>query len=199
MKSEHPSVRTVSMAARFLAAIAISTACGSALAQYVWTNEKGVRQYSDQPPPPSVPDSRIIRGKNMPTATGGASQAANSGAANPGAANPGAVNPGAARPDALGSGEAGARAKAPSIAERNAEFNKRRTQQAENEKKAAEEEKMAQQKKSNCERASNYKRTLESGARISRIGANGEQAVLNDEQRAQELREAQKALESCAG
>jgi hypothetical protein len=163
-------------AARWLVVFAMASTGAQALAQYVWTNEKGVRQYSDQPPPASVPDSRIIRGKNMPAATPPAAGVAPAGASAAPTAKPAA----------------------PSLTERNADFNKRRAQQAENDKKAAEEEKLAQQKKSGCERAANYKRTLESGARISRINGKGEQAVLNEEQRVQELREAEKALEACA-
>src|SRR5687767_2366081 len=35
--------------------------CALAQAQWVWVNEKGIRQYTDQPPPASVPPSRILK------------------------------------------------------------------------------------------------------------------------------------------
>ena len=30
-------------------------------AQYVWLNDKGVKQYSDMPPPAAVPNQRILK------------------------------------------------------------------------------------------------------------------------------------------
>ncbi|WP_395398836.1 DUF4124 domain-containing protein [Pseudoduganella sp. UC29_106] len=32
-----------------------------AQAQWMWVNERGVKQLSDQPPPPSVPPGRILK------------------------------------------------------------------------------------------------------------------------------------------
>ncbi len=175
---------SLKVAARCLVVFAMAGACAQAMAQYVWLDEKGVRQYSDQPPPPSVPNSRILRGKGMPAAPApGAPEAA--------AAN-GAVNP-------ASNSTTPAKTATPSIAERNAEFNKRRAQRAADEKKAADQQKLAEQKKLNCERAASYKRSLENGMRVARTNANGEQVILNDEQRAQELQEANRMLESCTG
>src|SRR6478672_9066490 len=112
MKSGH-----LAYTARMLVALAMTATCVQAAAQYVWTNENGVRQYSDRPPPASVPDSRIIRGKNMPAAM--LSSAPSSSPSANAALAPSAV----------------VRPAAPSLAERNADFNKRRKEQAENEKK----------------------------------------------------------------
>ncbi|MDO9217736.1 MAG: hypothetical protein Q7U14_10715, partial [Lacisediminimonas sp.] len=161
--------------------------CSMAWGQYVWLNEKGVKQYSDKPPPPSVPDSRIIK-----PARNAGTQAASALASPPApAAGDAPARPADAAPQASGKG-------APTIAERNADFNKRRAQQAEADKKTADQQKLAQEKASNCERAASYKRSLESGARIARVGKNGEQAFISDEQRAQEIKEASKLLEGCA-
>lgn len=44
-----------------IAAVTALHATGAAFAQYVWVDEKGIRQYSDMPPPPSVPTSRILK------------------------------------------------------------------------------------------------------------------------------------------
>jgi hypothetical protein len=46
---------------RLLAAGVLLTWSGLALAQYVWLDEKGTKQFSDRPPPPNVPDSRILK------------------------------------------------------------------------------------------------------------------------------------------
>lgn len=168
MKGSRP---VSTLAGKALAALALLSACAGAMAQYVWTDEKGVRQYSDRPPPASVPANRILRGPGV---------APPSSAAIPAPAADAATRP------------------APSVADRNAEFNKRRAERAEKEKKDAEQEKLAEQKKQNCQRAANYKRSLESGMRMARVNANGEQVILDDAQRAQELQEASRVLESCA-
>ena len=57
MKTRYIPQRLVRLAAcALLAALA-----APALAQYVWLDEKGVKQYSDMPPPASVPTNRILK------------------------------------------------------------------------------------------------------------------------------------------
>ena len=82
-------------------------------------------------------------------------------------------------------------------AEKNAEFNKRKMEQAELDKKAAEQEKLAADKAKNCERARAYHRALDSGERLARMDGNGERYFLNEQQRAQELRETKRMLDEC--
>ncbi|HYD95738.1 MAG TPA: DUF4124 domain-containing protein [Noviherbaspirillum sp.] len=165
---------------RLLAAAAVMLAiAGShlpAAAQYVWLDEKGTRQYSDMPPPPSVPASRILK--------------------QPGKAVAPASGPAAGSSDGKPA-SAPAPAGEMSIAEKNAEFKKRRMEQAEKEKKAAEEARLAAEKAKNCERARDYQRVLDAGERVARIDKNGERAFLTDEQRAQESRDARRVLEGC--
>jgi hypothetical protein len=141
---------------------------GAAHAQYVWLDEKGVKQFSDMPPPSSIPASRILK-------------------------QPGVSMP-AAAPVASSSPEAKPQV---TTAEKNAEFRKRQTERAEKEKKAAEEAKVASEKARNCERAQEYHRALESGERISRTDKNGERSFLSDEQRAREVRESRRVLDEC--
>ncbi|WP_019141054.1 DUF4124 domain-containing protein [Noviherbaspirillum massiliense] len=156
-------------------AIAISSFAGAAFAQYVWIDERGVKQYSDIPPPSSVPKSRILKERGRPVAPAANDQAANESATT-----------------------ASLDKKAPmTTAEKNAEFQKRRTEQAEKEKKANEEAKIAAENSKNCERARNYKRTLESGERIAQNDQNGERSFMTDEQRAHELREVGQLLQKC--
>lgn len=140
-------------------------------AQYIWLDEKGVKQYSDMPPPSSVPSSRILK------------------------------QPGGARaPSALEQKEAEnvALPKAtPTLAEQNAEFKKRRMEQAEKEKKAVEQTKLAADKAKNCDRARDYLRILEAGERIFHTDKSGERTFLTDEQRAVDMRDARRMLEEC--
>lgn len=143
----------------------------AALAQYVWLDEKGTKQFSDMPPPSSVPRSRILK--------------------QPGSAPPAATQEtGEEKPAAAPKSE-------PTLAEKNAEFRKRRSEQAEKEKKAAEEAARTAQNAKNCERAQEYQRSLESGERIFRTDKNGERAYLSDEQRAQEARDNRRVLAEC--
>jgi hypothetical protein len=48
-------------AARLVACVLAVICAAPATAQYVWLDEKGVKQYSDMPPPASVPAGRILK------------------------------------------------------------------------------------------------------------------------------------------
>lgn len=158
-----------------LATLAVSSA---AFAQYVWLDERGVKQYSDMPPPASVPQKRILK------APGSSSRAVASTSAE------------SAAPATQG--EETAKDKTPlTTAEKNADFNKRRAEQAEKEKKAAEEAQRVAENAKRCEQARSYQRALQSGTRIARTDNNGERSFLSDEQRASEAREAQRILDAC--
>ena len=150
------------------AAAAFSMTSGAS-AQYIWLDDKGVKQFSDMPPESSVPASRILRAPNLTA------------------------------PDApvtISNARSAARTEI-TIAEKDAEFRKRKLQQAEKEKIAMEERRQATQKAKECEHARAFQRTLESGRRIVRTDKNGERAYLTDDQRARELQDARNMLESC--
>src|SRR5690606_22642704 len=150
-------------------ALAAALLCGAAMAQYVWIEENGVRQYSDRPPPASVPPQRILKAPGK--------------AAAPAAP---ASSPAGAVPEA-GAGPAPAldstRADAPTLAQRNAEFQRRRIEQSEKEQQAAQQQTLAAERQRACEQAGAYQRTLESGMRIARTGPNGERLFLSDSER----------------
>ena len=167
--------------------VLLGATCSMAWAQHVWVDEKGIKQYSDKPPPASVPRERILKPAPKPVASLIQSAPARSAAADAPATPAGPASPAAS---------AGGKAP-PTLADRNADFNKRRAEQAEKDKKIREQEKLAQDKAKNCERAASYKRSLESGARITRVDSKGEPAFLTDAQRADDIREAQKMLEGC--
>lgn len=151
--------------------------CASAQAQYVWLDEKGSKQYSDMPPPKSVPKNKILKapgGVPKPVATASEEKPASS------------------------ASEASAKLEKPvTTASKNEDFNKRKAEQAEKDKKAEEEKTAAADKAKNCERARGYQQTLNSGARISRTDKNGEKSYLTDAQREQEAADVKKALAGC--
>lgn len=161
----------IHLIAAAIALPAFATPLGAS-AQYVWVDEKGTKQFSDMPPPGSVPASRILK---QPTRATSATPS----------------------PETAGDKPVSGARTEPTIAEKNAEFRKRKTEQAEKEKKAAEDATHAAEKSKNCERAREYQRTLDSGERIARLDKNGERSYLSDEQRAQESRDNRRVLDDC--
>ncbi len=161
---------------------------GNVRAQYVWLDEKGVKQFSDQPPPPNVPKNRILKAPNSKPAanpaTGDGTDAA-------------PVDAPAAASASASAAAASANSGPPSLAERNAEFAKRKKEQAEKEKKAAEESAIQETKKKNCIAARENQRALDSGVRITQVGKNGEREFMSDEQRAKAAQENKRGLEEC--
>lgn len=147
--------------------------CASAFAQYVWLDEKGIKQFSDAPPPLSVPNSRILK-------------------------SPGILSKdNAAHDGATPAQNADQAPKQATTASKNEEFLKRRAEQAEKDQKAEQEKRAAADKAQNCERARAYQRTLDSGVRIATTDTNGERSILTDEQRAQEAANNKRALSAC--
>lgn len=176
-----PRLKQVFSAAAALVLLSLAT---SALAQFVWLDEKGVKQYSDQPPPPSVPNKRILKapGQHLPRNAGYAGS-------EDAAAN-------ATTADAAGDSKPDANA-APTVAEQNAAFQKRKAEQAEKSKKAEQDAKLASNKAENCARARANQRALASGARIAQTDANGERSYMTDQQRAQQNEQNQETLNDC--
>lgn len=168
-------MRRAALAALTIAALA---AAGSASAQYIWIGPNGVKQYSDSPPPASVPASKIIQQPGSPSGRTGVTPDA----------------PPANDPASAASPSAAPR----SLAQQNADFNKRRAEQEEKDRKAAEQQKTAADRARNCDRARTYQRTLESGDRISQVDKNGERAYMGDAQRARESAETKRMLDECA-
>lgn len=154
-----------------IALLSLICAQGLAMAQYIWVDEKGNKQYSDTAPPASVPKSRIIK---APGAASGTTSA---------------PAPAAATPSAP--------AKPQTTASKNEDYNKRRTEQAEAAQKNAAEQQASQDKKADCERARSYQRSLESGERVANVDSKGERYFLDDNQRSKEIDQVKKALANC--
>lgn len=158
-----------------VAAVILCGVTTAAFAQFVWLDEKGVKQYSDMPPPPSIPKKNILKAPGSP------SQSA-----------PVVVS------DTKPASAAGEAASGPmTTAEKNAAFNKRKMAEAEKEKKLADQAKLESDKAKNCERTRNYKRALDSGERIGSTNSNGDRTLISDEQRARDTKDAKAILDDC--
>ncbi|MFC5512053.1 DUF4124 domain-containing protein [Massilia jejuensis] len=144
---------------------------GAAQAQYVWIAPNGVRQYSDQPPPPGTPPSKILKARGRPA---------------PVQDIPAARAPaGTAKPTA------------PTLAEREADYRKRAREREEAARKAENESAQAAARRESCESQRRRKRVLDSGIRIGDIDDKGEKRYLSDSERAARTAAVDKALADC--
>lgn len=165
--------RATALATLLLAvAAALLTPPLAAQTQWKWRDANGRIQYSDRPPPLSVPDQAIL-GRPSGGSTG-ASQA-----------------PVAAASSAASAPAASASAIDPALAEK-----RRQAEAAEAAKRKADEDRLTRQRQENCLRAREYLRTLESGIRITRSNAQGDREFLDDAQRQREVARAREVIGS---
>jgi hypothetical protein len=146
-------------------------------AQYSWIDAKGTRVFSDRPPPPGTPASRILKGPRV--------LAPALAAPDPGT---GPVHPDAAT----------AKPKAPpSLAEQDAAFRQRQLKRDEDARKAqtTAEQKAALEER--CASARQEERLVTSGVRVSGVDARGERYFLTDEDKARRAAVARRALLDC--
>ena len=169
--------------ARLLAAGALLALSTLAQAQYMWLDEKGLKQFSDRAPPASVPLKNILK------APRGVASAAMGLATAP------------AETMASDGGDAPANAKpkqaAPTVAERNADYRKRARDKRESEQKENDERIAKAGQFENCERARSAQQSMESGARIGIRDKSGERGFMTDEQRVVESTMIAKVLAGC--
>jgi hypothetical protein len=137
-----------------LAVLVLLCCAGAAQAQFVWIGPNGTRQYSDQPPPPGTPASKILKAPGRPT-----------------------VAP--ETPDA-----APAAAKTPTLAEREADYRKRAKAREEQEAKSQAQGQRAAARAEHCDNVRKNQRLVESGIRIADIGPDGQRRYLSDAERA---------------
>lgn len=163
------------------AALLLTLLAGAAYAQFAWIDARGVRQYSDQPPPASIPKSRILKDPGM--------ELRSSKTESPTPASPDAVK--------TESSQTAAPAIPQTTAEKNADYLKRKSAQEDKDKKVADDARDAAAAVKNCDRARAYARSLQSGERIASIDKNNERSFMSDEKRAQELADSRHALDNC--
>jgi hypothetical protein len=158
---------------------ALQLAAGGALlmfaslghAQFVWIDDKGVKQFSDRPPPPGTPQKNILKARNMKTASD---------------------------PAPAPAADAAAPKAAPaSVADREADYRKRKTEQAEADKKAGAEAEQTKIKAAACSAARQNKAAIDNGAPIR--DTNEERSWLTDKQRAERRSMAEKTIAEHCG
>ncbi|MDO5691892.1 MAG: DUF4124 domain-containing protein [Pseudomonadota bacterium] len=157
----------------------------AAHAQYQWVDKDGRRVFSDRPPPADVPQKNVLQQPRMSTGAPVA-RAAPAPAAAPTAAASEAPSA-AASPAAAAS--------APPAVDKTLEEKKKQAEAAEAAKRKAEEEKIAAARAESCKRAMNAKASLESGMRMARLNDKGEREVLDDNQRAAEMKRTQQIID----
>ena len=140
-------------------------------AQFVWIDAKGVKQFSDRPPPQGTPQKNILKARNMKTAT----DVAPTPVAAP-------VVP---------------KVVPASLADREADYRKRKTEQADAEKKAGIEAENVKIKAAACTAARQQKSQIETGAPIR--DTNEERSWLDDKQRAERKSAAEKTIAEHCG
>ncbi|RSZ37167.1 MULTISPECIES: DUF4124 domain-containing protein [unclassified Variovorax] len=157
----------------------------SASAQWQWLDKNGKKVFSDQAPPPDVPEKNILRRVGPPPAARST------------------ANPNVDAPPAEGTpAEAAAPAKTAGAAPKPTGVDKEleeKTKKAEAEQKAkqaAEEAKIAKAKADNCALARQSKATVDSGIRIAKVNAKGEREIMDDAARAAEQKRIQGVIDS---
>ena len=141
-------------------------------AQFVWIDAKGVKQFSDRPPPQGTPQKNILKARNMKTASDVEAPAPVAAPAAP------KVVPA-------------------SLADREADYRKRKTEQADAEKKAGIEAENAKTKAAACTAARQQRSLLDTGAPIR--NTDEERSWLDDKQRAERRAEAEKTIAEHCG
>lgn len=163
-----------SLTTRLVLSLVFAGATAAAHAQYIWLDEHGVKQFSDQPPPSSISKKQILKepGRAMRSISD-------------------------SEPENSDDDSAKADTAPKTTEEKNADYIKRRAEKADKAKKAAEKAQAEADKAKNCERARQYQNSLASGERISTTGENGEHSFMSDEQRAQDMNENRQILQDC--
>ncbi len=163
-----------------LAALLGTTLALPAQAQWKWRDKNGQTQYSDLPPPASVPEEAILSRPHSGK-RGSAVNAVPAAASPASAASAGAA--GASAPVSAASSPL-----APKTVEPELEAKRKKAEADQAAKAKVEEAKVAAARAENCTRARTQMRTLDSGIRVVRSNDKGEREVLDDKQRGDEVK-----------
>ncbi len=181
--------------ARLVVASALLLAAGLAQAQYVWINEKGVRQISDKAPPGNIPIKNILK------APGGVPTPPPAAAAPAQGMAPAASAEAVPLKDGQTSTPVDTGAKTPAgpmtLAEREADYKKRMKAKAEQEEKDKLERDQKAMKKAQCASAKEYKAVLDANTPLVSARANGETVPMSDAERQQRSGQAKRAMADC--
>ena len=152
-----------------LIALTLLTITGTATwAQYIWVDENGRKQFSDQPPPVTIPAHNILKSAPQLAPTNNTPSASST---------------------PIKQQE--------SLAEKNMAYQKRRDAQIAQQQKDMQEAQAATAKADTCKRAQAYKQGLDSGSRISQVDEKGIRSFMTDEQRTAAQAETNKLIQDC--
>jgi hypothetical protein len=157
-------------------------------AQWQWVDQNNKKVFSDQAPPPDIPDKNIVR-RPGPASSRLSFSPAPAAAAAPDAGSVQAAATPAAAPRPAGSPK-------PTGVDKELEEKTRKAEEAEKARQAAEAQKVAQAKTENCKRAREGKATMDSGMRVARLNAQGEREIMDDKMRAAEAQRLQTTIDS---
>ncbi len=153
----------------------------SASAQWQWLDKNGKKVFSDQAPPPDIPEKNILRRVGpQPVARSTA-------------------NPNVDAAPAEGAADAApkaATAPKPTGVDKELEEKTKKAEADEKARQAAEAAKVAKAKADNCALARQGKATVDSGIRIAKVNAKGEREIMDDSARAAEQKRIQSVIDS---
>ena len=153
----------------------------AASAQWQWIDRQGKKVFSDQAPPPEIPDRNILQRAGLPAPRTGIDAAST-----PTGQDAPSTSARSAASDAL----------KPSGIDKELEEKTRKAEAEEKARQAAEAEKSAKARSDNCNRARQGRATFDSGIRIARLNAQGEREIMDDKARAAENRRLQTVIDS---
>jgi len=175
------STRTSRLLPLLLTALAAFAAHAPAHAQYSWIDDHGTRVFSDRPPPPGTPASRILRVPRAPTA----------------ASLYGLPAPAAPAPATAETKAETAKPQPPTLPERDADFRKRAAQHEADERKSADDAQHKADLAEQCAAARRNEAALTSGERMADVDAKGERVYVSDDDRARRLVQVRRFLATC--
>lgn len=152
-------------------ALCMAALPAGAQTQWKWRGANGKVQYSDRPPPAEVAEKDIL--------------------GRPAGARRPEVQEAPAAASAVAATAPARKSSDPAL-----EAKRREAELAEKAKQKAEEERVEKLRAENCSRARSYAKSLQDGMRISRTNDKGENEILSDAQRAQEIARTQQVLAS---
>lgn len=160
-----------------------------ASAQWQWVDKDGKRVFSDRAPGPEIPVKNILKqpgvraGTSLQTAPDGVDSTGPQSTAGASGGITAQARPAASAPKL-------------SKVDKELEAKKKQTEDAEAAKRKAEDDREAKAKIESCARAKHAKATFDSGIRVSRINAAGENEVMDEGARAQEVKRIQSVVSS---
>lgn len=152
----------------------------AAHAQWQWIDNAGKKVFSDQAPPPEIPEKNILKRNGAAMAPRVTLQAP----------------PQATDTPAAPANGAKLAAVKPTGVDKDLEEKAKKAEEAEKAKQAAEAKKVAEAKADNCTRARQGKATFDSGIRVARLNAQGEREIMDDKGRAEEQKRLQTVIAS---